>query len=103
MIYERIKQEFFFYHMQQLLAILKKSFSKKGLIKIGDYLTLQRKGMDGHYTQLPQNHINHSLNQRQFKMKVLSFTQQYSPFFHYKLGSKFNDNLLLNNIIQKFY
>ena len=75
MIYDRIKQEFFFYeiyrHMQQLLAILKKSFlsfSKKGIIKIGDNLTLQRKGGDGHYTQLPQNHINHPSNQRQFKL-----------------------------------
>ena len=88
--------------MQQLLAIFKKSFlsfSKKGIIKIGDYRTLQRKGGDDHYTQLPQNHINPPSNQLQFKMKVLSFTQQYSPFFHYKLSSKFNDNLLLNNII----
>lgn len=90
-IYDRIKQEFFFYHMQQLLAIFKKSFlsfSKKGIIKIGDYLTLQRKGGDGHYTKLPKNHINHPSNQLQFKMKVLSFTQQYSPFFHYKLSSR---------------
>ena len=47
-IYDRIKQEFFFYHMPQLLAIWKKSFSKKGIMKIGDYRTLQRKGVDGH-------------------------------------------------------
>ena len=89
MIYDRIKQELFFYHMQQLLAILKKSFlsfSKKGIIKIGDYLTLQRKGGDSNYIKLPKNHINHPSNQLQFKMKVLSFTQQYSPFFHYKLS-----------------
>ena len=94
-IYDRIKQEFFFYHMPELLAIFKKSslsFSKKGIIKIGDYLSLQRKGGDGHYTKLPKNHRNHPSNQLQFKMKVLSFTQQYPPFFHYKLSSKFNDN-----------
>lgn len=54
--------------MQQLLTIFKKSslsFSKKG-IKIGDYLTLQRKGGDSHYTKLPKNHINHPSNQLQF-------------------------------------
>ena len=61
-IYDRNKQEFFFYHMQQLLDIFKKScitFSKNGIIKIGNYLTLQRKGGDGNYTKLPKNHINH--------------------------------------------
>ena len=92
-IYDRTKQEFFFYHMQQFLAIFKKScitFSKKGIIKIGDYLSLQRKGGDGNYTKLPKTHINHPSNQLQFKMKVLSFTEQYLPFFHLKLNSMEN-------------
>ena len=78
--------------MQKLLAILKQScitFSKKGIIKIGNYISLQRKGGDGNYTQLPKTHIKHPSNQLQFKMKVLSFTQQYSPFFHYKLSSEY--------------
>lgn len=89
-IYNRRKQEIFFYHMQQLLTFFKKScrtFSKKSIIKIGDYLNLQRKGGDGNYTKLPKTHINHPSNQLQFKMKVLSFTEHSPPFFHSKLTS----------------
>lgn len=39
-IHDRIKHELFFYHMQQLVDFLKNScitFSKKGIIKIGDF------------------------------------------------------------------
>jgi len=43
-----------------------------GVIKIGDYLTLQRKGGDGAHVKLPKSDPRHPGNQLQFKIKPIS-------------------------------
>lgn len=56
--------------------------SKKGVIQIGNYLTLQRKGGDGNTTKPPKGTPGHPSNQLQFKIKPLTIIEQVR---HYKI------------------
>ena len=50
-------------------------FTNKGIIKIGDFITVQRKGGDGKHIKLPKTDWRHPGNQLQFKFSPLVFAE----------------------------
>ena len=50
-------------------------FSKKGIIKIGDFITVQRKGGNGSQIKISKTDWNHPGNQLQFKFSPLRFVE----------------------------
>ncbi len=68
------------YNMKKVLDYLNKSdiaFSKKGIVKIGEYLTMQRKGGNGVSVKVAKGDKKHPGNQLQFKMCINSFMTNY--------------------------
>jgi len=51
------------------------SFTEKGIIKLGDYITVQRKGGDGKKVKIPKTDWKHPGNELQFKFKPLEFVK----------------------------
>ena len=49
------------------------SFSNKGIIKLGDFLSVQRKGGNGKHITIPKTDWQHPGNQLQFKFSPLKF------------------------------
>jgi len=49
------------------------TFSNKGIIKLGDFLSIQRKGGNGKHISIPKTDWNHPGNQLQFKFSPLKF------------------------------
>ena len=49
------------------------TFSKKGIIKLGDFLSVQRKGGNGKHIKIPKTDWNHPGNQLQFKISPVRF------------------------------
>lgn len=62
-IIERLKKEPF-------------SRTNRGVVNIGDCLSLQRKGGDGNITRVSKDHPQHPSNQLQFKIKPLSIIKK---------------------------
>jgi hypothetical protein len=52
------------------------SFSNEGIIKIGEYITIQRKGGNGSHIKKPKTDPTHPGNQLQFKFKPLEFMNE---------------------------
>jgi hypothetical protein len=52
------------------------SFSNEGIIKIGKYITIQRKGGNGSHIKKPKTDPTHPGNQLQFKFKPLEFMNE---------------------------
>ena len=50
------------------------SFSNKGIVRLGDFITIQRKSGNGKHITLPKTHYRHPGNQLQFKFSPLKFT-----------------------------
>ena len=48
-------------------------FSSKGIIQLGNFLTVQRKGGDGKHIKIPKTDWQHPGNQLQFKFSPLKF------------------------------
>lgn len=83
-IYNRNNDSFYIYDLEEILEELSNSeitFSNKGIIQIGNYITIQRKGGNGHTVPYDKSDPRHPGNQIQFKMKILSFAEENSPFF----------------------
>jgi len=82
-LYDRTKKEFFLYDMNEVVINLCKlniSFSKRGVLYFGDFITMQRKGGNGKHIQIPKSDSQHPGNQIQFKMRILSFMKYNQPF-----------------------
>jgi hypothetical protein len=52
------------------------SFSNEGIVKIGKYITIQRKGGNGSHIKKPKTDPTHPGNQLQFKFKPLEFMNE---------------------------
>lgn len=73
------------YALDQLLQSTQLSFSEKGVIKIGDYITIQRKGGDGQHKTHPRTSLKHPGNQIQVKIKPRAFVEKNKPNWLYSL------------------
>jgi len=51
------------------------SFSKKGIIKLGDFITIQRKSGDGKHIKIPKTEWSHPGNELQFKFSPIKFAE----------------------------
>ena len=78
---DKTKNKYHFYKMDEFLNFLDEnadnniSFSSKGIPKLGDYITIQRKGGDGNYKKYPKTDYRHPSNQIQFKFNPLKFAK----------------------------
>ena len=50
-------------------------FTEKGIIRLGEFVTIQRKGGNGKHIIIPKTDWNHPGNQLQFKFSPLKFTE----------------------------
>lgn len=81
-ICNRENDKFYIYDMDDVLDILSKSditFSNKGVVNFGEYITLQRKGGNGDKVHRPKTDPKHPGNQLQFKMKIIDFISNNAP------------------------
>ena len=75
------------YDMKDILENLdyKLTISGRGVIKIGKYITIQRKGGNGvHSIHIPKTSLAHPGNNLQVKMKVGTFVSETTPIVAYK-------------------
>lgn len=85
-IYNRNNKVFYFYDIDELIENISKlgiSFSKNGVVKFGEFITLQRKGGNGDKLHLPKSDSRHPGNQLQFKMKIIDFVNANEPFYKF--------------------
>jgi hypothetical protein len=78
-LYNRNTSRFYLYDMNEFLNLYTNqdiTFSKKGIIKFGEFITLQRKGGNGVQHKIPKSSLTHPGNQLQFKIKILSFIEK---------------------------
>lgn len=81
--YDNVKDIWYICNMKEIMnTILDSSItvSKKGVLKIGDYLSMQRKGGDGNVVNPPKSSPLHPSNNIQFKIKPLSIIEAVNPF-----------------------
>lgn len=50
-------------------------FTEKGIIRLGEFVTIQRKGGDGRHITIPKTDWKHPGNQLQFKFSPLKFAE----------------------------
>jgi len=71
----------FIYKMDQFLQFMEENiadkifFSRKGIIKLGDFLSVQRKGGNGSHITISKTDWEHPGNQLQFKCKPLDIAE----------------------------
>lgn len=73
----------YLYNMKEIIDFVSEatvSVTSKGVLRIGDYISVQRKGGDGNYTKVPKDHPLHPSNQLQTKIKPLSIVNNYQGF-----------------------
>jgi len=79
LINNKMNKIIFIYRMSDVLEFLNGnisnsiSFSNKGIIKLGDFLSIQRKGGNGKHIKIPKTDWLHPGNQLQFKFSPLKF------------------------------
>ncbi len=86
-LFNRDKKIFYLYDINDVIKKLSRlpiTFSKHGVVNFGRYITLQRKGGNGHHIIIDKSNPKHPGNQLQFKMKILTFMEQYSPIAELK-------------------
>ncbi|MDP8233561.1 MAG: hypothetical protein P9M06_02000 [Candidatus Saelkia tenebricola] len=82
-LYDRTKKVYHLYDLDEFISKVARSkigFTAKGIVKIGKYLSIQRKSGNGASVKVPKSHPKHPGNQIQFKMKILSFMHENKPF-----------------------
>ncbi len=82
-LHDRTKKVFHLYDLSEFISKMARSkigFTAKGIVKIGEYITIQRKSGNGASVKAPKSHPKHPGNQIQFKMKILSFMHDNKPF-----------------------
>jgi len=80
MINNKQTRKIYVFNMDDVLNFLYNNarnigFSDKGIIKLGDFITIQRKGGDGKHVTIPKTDWNHPGNQLQFKFSPLKFAE----------------------------
>jgi hypothetical protein len=71
----------YIFKIQECLKFLEENissniyFSRKGIIKLGDFLSVQRKGGNGSHITIPKTNWQHPGNQLQFKFSPLRFAE----------------------------
>ncbi|MCC5998859.1 MAG: hypothetical protein LM573_07255 [Thermofilum sp.] len=81
LINDKTARKIYIFRMDEALEFLYNnahnnvSFTKKGIIKLGDYITVQRKGGDGKRVNIPKTDWKHPGNQLQFKFHPLEFVK----------------------------
>jgi hypothetical protein len=81
-IYNQTLETFYFYNIEDVILSLADqeiTYSNRGVIQFGPFITLQRKGGDGNVKTYHKSDARHPGNQIQFKMKILSFVDSVSP------------------------
>jgi len=79
LINNKMSKKMYFYRMKDVLAFLFTnirnyiSFSSKGIIKLGDFISIQRKGGNGERITIPKTNYSHPGNDLQFKFSPLRF------------------------------
>lgn len=80
-INDKRKRRIYIFRMDDVIKFLIKnagnniSFTEKGIIRLGDFITIQRKGGNGKHITIPKNDWNHPGNQLQFKFSPLKFVE----------------------------
>lgn len=85
-LYNRGTNTMNLYDMKDVLDNLdyEVSISRRGIIKIGQYITIQRKGGNGvHSVHIPKTSLGHPGNNLQVKMKVGTFVLDTTPLVWY--------------------
>jgi len=73
--YDENNRKWYVARIEDIIEYLKSELftrTNRGIVKIGDSLSLQRKGGDGNYTKVPKDSPSHPSNQIQFKIKPLT-------------------------------
>jgi hypothetical protein len=93
-IWDKLKySQIFFFKIEDLINFFSKSeicFTNKGIIKIGDFITIQRKGGDSSKVRRAKTDPKHPGNMLQFKMNPLGFLEYVRernviPYCYYKV------------------
>lgn len=90
-LYDRVNNHMLLYDMRHILDNLDYaiSFSKRGIIRIGQFFTIQRKGGNGvHSLHIEKTSLLHPGNNLQVKMNIRAFVKAVQPFFSYQPSSK---------------
>jgi hypothetical protein len=79
-INDKRKRRIYIFRMDDVIRFLNEdaadiSFTKKGIIRLGKFITIQRKGGDGKHITIPKTDWNHPGNQLQFKFSPLRFAE----------------------------
>ena len=85
-LYDRGANKMHIYDLADVLANLDytTTISTRGIIKIGDYVTVQRKGGNGvKYDHIEKTSPGHPGNNLQVKMKVKAFVKDVPPIVSY--------------------
>lgn len=86
-LYNRANNTMYLYDLKELLESLDYTLtiSKRGIIRIGKYITIQRKGGNGvHSAHIPKTSLSHPGNNLQVKMKVGTFVSNTKPIVSYQ-------------------
>lgn len=81
MINDKRTEKIYVFNMDDVINFLFENasnnitFTKKGIIRLGDFITVQRKGGDGKHVSLPKTDWKHPGNQLQFKFSPLKFSE----------------------------
>ncbi|MCE7962369.1 MAG: hypothetical protein DYH05_07700 [Acidobacteria bacterium ACB1] len=85
-LYDRNNMQMHIYDLPLILTSLDYSItiSPRGVIRIGKYITIQRKGGNGvHSAHIPKTSLSHPGNNLQIKMTVGSFVSEVAPIASY--------------------
>jgi len=80
-INDKRKRRVYVFRMDDVIKFLIKNasdnicFTEKGVIRLGDFITIQRKGGNGKHIKIPKTDWNHPGNQLQFKFSPLKFAE----------------------------
>lgn len=77
--YDEVEKKWYVSKVDDIIQSLKQeqfTTTSKGVIKIGESLSLQRKGGDGNITNIPKSSPLHPSNQLQFKIKPLTIIKK---------------------------
>jgi len=80
MVNNKTAKEIYVFRMDEVLKFLIQdaseiSFSSKGIINLGNFITVQRKGGDGKHVKIPKSDWKHPGNNLQFKFSPLKFAE----------------------------
>jgi len=77
---DKVKRRLYFFKMREAIDFLCKNssnvnFSRKGIVKLGDFISVQRKSGDGKHIKIPKTNWRHPGNNLQFKFSPLRFAE----------------------------